>query len=544
MPGHVKLLVGIGLLTSSVWSQTVLTGTTELSRVEIHRGGVGAPATGPTEGSYVTWFSPWGTVKRDYRTTTQTCVGSGRNTSCTTTSTNSSVTSEEPVFNMCSDCGTDVGYQLKIFSSQDPRVERFDKPIVIVPGFDPDYGGSDPSNTFENFAGMMSKVYDEKLPGNVLIPGKNFLQELYDAGYDIVFIKFYNPNIDINNNAIMLKNAMLWLNSKSSTLNGDEPAILGASMGGLIARRMLQNAGKAQGPNGGPIKAGLFISFDAPNRGAEIPMSVQALVRYIQSKDGNAAIMNANIGSVAAGQMLLAQRQNSITSYASHTITDYEASGTVHGDFMLDINSSTNLAAIKNIKAGGNFRPIRTVAISNGSKKGSDAMRGLPASENFMYRDTDYWDHFYYRLGFSNSNTMTTVFTGNAVTYAQWKYSLREPVFAENLPGGNRNSYKQVYEVLAEADYGANYWTGEYKGHCFIPTASALGLTGININTPSGWLASSGTSMFDEIRAPELNQDHVAITMQNKAWITDALRLYGPRSNRVVNTVLVPLQLQ
>jgi hypothetical protein len=520
MRGHLRLLAGIGLLSSYAWSGT-LVGTTEVSRIDIHRGGVGAPATGPTEENYVTWYNAWATVRRDYVSPT------------------SSVTSEEPVFTMCSACGSNAGYELKIYSSQDPRVEKFDKPIMVVPGFDPDYGSSRSGNTFENFAGMMSQVFDENNPTRTLVPGQNFLQELYNSGYDIVFIRFYNPNIDINVNAMALQSAMLWLNSKSSTLSGDDPAILGASMGGLIARQMLELAGKAQGSAGGAVKAGLFISFDAPNRGAEIPMSIQAMVRYIQSQNSSAQVLNSNIGSVAAGQMLLSQRMNGITSYASHTINDYEASGTAHGNFMLDLNNPANVAAIKNVKSNNNTRPIRTMAISCGSKNGSAALRGLPAGVNYMSED---YATLYYRCGFSNANLMTSLFTGNAFSYAQWKYSLKEPVFAENLPGGNRNSYKQLDDVLASADYGPRNWTGN-PGHCFIPTASALGLKSIDINSPSGWLASSGATLFDEIHAPELNQDHVTITMQNKAWIMNALRRYGPHVNRSI-TGVIPSLLQ
>jgi hypothetical protein len=208
---------------------------------------------------------------------------------------------------------------------------------------------------------------------------------------------------------------------------------------------------------------------------------------------------------------------------------------------MLDINSAANRAAIKNIKANNNTRAIRTVAIASGSKQGSSALRGLVAGANYMSED---YASLYYRVGFSNSNSSTTVFTGNAFSYAQWKYHLTEPAFAENLPGGNRDSYSQLNRVLSGAEYGARNWTGEYSGHCFIPTASALGLTDININTPSGWLKSSGPSMFDETYAPEVNQDHVAITMQNKKWILDALRRYGPRSNNIVSTILSPCLLQ
>ncbi len=521
------LFVSLGMFFSTLcWSQNCVV---EISRMDIHRGGVGAPETGPTEdindNKYITWFHSFGTVVDDH------CDPRGNHT----------VTYDTPLDNMCSTCGANAGYQLKIYSSQDPRVEKFDKPIVIVPGFDPDFGSTSSGNTFDNFKAMLSFVTDETKPGNVQVVGQNFLKELYDLGYDIIFIKFFNPNIDINVNAKVLEQAMLWVNSKSSTRSGDEPAILGASMGGLIARQMLQNAGVVQGSVGGPIKCGLYISFDVPNRGAEIPMSIQAMVRYLQSQNSDASILNINLASTSAGQMLLAQRTNSITSYAYHSITDYEAVGTVHGDFMRNINSPANIAAIKNIKALNNTRAIRTVAIASGSKNGSAALRGLPAGANYLSED---YATLYYRLGFSNANVATTLFTGNAADYSQWKYTFTEPAFLENLPGGNRNSYRQLNDILVRAGYGARNWTGQYNGHCFMPTASALGLTGIDINTPQGWLSSTGATMFDETYSAELNQDHVAITLQNKEWILSALRRYGPHANTLVSTVISPLLLQ
>jgi hypothetical protein len=534
------VLACFGMLSTIVRAQTTtLISTTEISRMEIHRGGADAPATGPTEDGYVTWYASFGQVERKYMTTTY--VPNGYHGGSTTSYSYSTVLSDEPLNNMCTDCGANAGYELKIYSSQDPRIERLNKPIVIVPGFDPEFGGSDPSNTFQNFAGMMSSVYDETQYEKVLVPGKNFLRELYDAGYDIVFIKFYNPNIDIAVNAKVLAQAMLWLNSKSSTRAGDEPAILGASMGGLIARRMLEDAGKSQGPSGGPIKARLFISFDAPNRGAVIPVSVQAMVRYLRDDNGSAEVFNSNIGSVGAGQMLMIQRYNSVNSDASHSITDYEASGSTHGDFIKDLNSAANLLAIKNVKAINNLRSIRTVGISNGSHNGADALRGLPAGTN--YASEDYLT-LYYRLAFSNENSATSVFTGDkAGWYNTWKYFLLEPVFLENLPGGNRNSYKQLMGTLARGGYGTLSWTVQYPGHCFIPTASGLGLTDINVNAPGAWLNTTGVSMFDETHSPVFNQDHMEITMENKEWIYDSLRHFGPGSINIVGPILSPLPL-
>jgi hypothetical protein len=521
-------------------SNTQLISTSEVSRMDIHRGGAGAPATGPTEGEYVTWFSSFGQIKRVYKTT-YTLERADR--SCPVPTTTNTY-SDELLYNMCPTCGTNAGYEVKIFSKQDPRVEKFDKPVMIVPGFDPDYGSTTPSNTFENFEAMMSTVFDETKSGSIVVESQNYLKDLYDAGYDIVFILFYSPNIDIYTNAQVLEKAMVWLNSKSSTRPGDAPAILGASMGGLIARQMLQNAGKNQGPNGGAIKAGLFIAFDVPNRGAEIPVSIQATARYLASEAGSVEILNSNIGSSSAQQMLLAFRGSNIDKNQYPWITDYEAPGSIHGDFMRSINDPANRAAIKNIRTNNNTRAIRTIAITSGSNRGIAAQRGLPAGIVYLHEEYAALD---YAMSFSDENKNTRVLDIDAANKPEWWHHLREPVFIENLPGGNRNSYSQLSRTLSIAKWGAHTshdLTGTFPGHCFIPTASAMGLTGFNINSTAGWLSTSGTSMFDEVFAPDLNQNHVAITMQNKEWITSALRRFGPGSSNVVATIILPLLLQ
>ena len=186
---------------------------------------------------------------------------------------------------------------------------------------------------------------------------------------------------------------------------------------------------------------------------------------------------------------------NSINNYASHTITNYEASGTAHGDFMLNLNSPANLAAIKNVKANNNTRPIRTMAISNGSKNGSAGLKRFARRHQLYERRL--------RIVILPGRFFKFQFDDDLV---HRKRILLRPMeiltqgagLRGEFSGGNRSSYKQLFDVLSGADYGPRNWTGAYNGHCFIPTASALGLTDININSPSGSLASSGPSMYDE----------------------------------------------
>ena len=69
-----------------------------------------------------------------------------------------------------------------------------------------------------------------------------------------------------------------------------------------MTRYALQAAGSD--PTNG-IRARLFIAFDSPNRGAEVPMSIQALASYLRDLEAEQRQTFKNLTSVAARQMLL-----------------------------------------------------------------------------------------------------------------------------------------------------------------------------------------------------------------------------------------------
>jgi len=212
------------------------------------------------------------------------------------------------VWEDCCDCGDNerAGYQLLIYSQdQDPRTEKLDKPILVTQGFDPNYGLM---NQFKyvQFNKLLDTVYDKDNTERELPDDDGLLKELYGEGYDIALLLWKHPSISMETNARVTLQALRWLSRLSDHTPprpGTEPVIIGPSMGGLVTRLALQQAGANFAASG--IKARLFIAFDSPNRGAEIPMSLQAAVTYLKTENDIARGILANLAGPAARQLLL-----------------------------------------------------------------------------------------------------------------------------------------------------------------------------------------------------------------------------------------------
>lgn len=94
-----------------------------------------------------------------------------------------------------------------------------------------------------------------------------------DSGLDIVYIDFWDGADYIENNAVVVAEI---LKKISNRLCGKEIHVLGASMGGLVARSALTLL--ESDSNAMCIRS--FTAFDTPFLGANIPMSLQATMSY------------------------------------------------------------------------------------------------------------------------------------------------------------------------------------------------------------------------------------------------------------------------
>jgi hypothetical protein len=274
----------------------------------------------------------------------------------------------------------DDGYQLKVYSKQDPRTELLDKPVLIPEGFDPGYNTPD-RMMFPDLEQVCNSVYD--LQGNLLRGEQGLLDYLYQNGYDIILMRYRNPCTDIHRNAETLLEAMKVIQSWSMKTDGHEMVIVAPSMGGLVTRLALQTAGRrADGQTYGQENgdhARLFIAFDSPNRGAFIPLSSQGFLSLASPVNEGAAISFKNLTGKAASQMLA----ETINMSNKETQTQFY-SGLNNPEFIRDIKNVTNFGIAYPGQSPCPSTPIRTVAISNGSASGANL--GLPS--NFEYAAT------------------------------------------------------------------------------------------------------------------------------------------------------------
>ncbi len=193
------------------------------------------------------------------------------------------------------------------------------KPFIVIEGFDPVGLGN--NNTFESlieridFKGISEDFNDGQSNSIVLPTGKDItlLDELYCAGWDIVIIDFQCfGDDDIFVNAQRVQDIIEIINDRKETNGSDEKNILaGTSMGGVIGYRTMQVMEQAAIDH----ECEYFISFDAPLRGAHIPVGIQYMIKRLDEEkvltkpltEDNPFIIGAVAGlkSPAARQLLL-----------------------------------------------------------------------------------------------------------------------------------------------------------------------------------------------------------------------------------------------
>ena len=199
--------------------------------------------------------------------------------------------------------------EYEIFTSPDGI---FDKPIYVVDGFDP----SDARNTTAVY-NLLTYTDTGGVTRNL---GDRIRNE---EGYDIVVVNFPTyinsaaKTIDggadyIERNALSLVTVMETLNLQKT--GSEQNIVIGPSMGGLISRYALRYMEQ----NHLNHDARLWISFDSPHYGANVPIGLQHLFNYFAygygDADGVKPLIDGMLRSPAAKQMLIDHFQAHITA--------------------------------------------------------------------------------------------------------------------------------------------------------------------------------------------------------------------------------------
>lgn len=354
-------------------------------------------------------------------------------------------------------------------------------PVVVVEGFDIDN----------------SMSWDELYH---LLNQENLIESLRNDGYDAVVLDFTDATDYMQRNAFVLVGLLQEVLSRIHA--NHDVAVVGASMGGLVGRYALAYMEQ----EGLEHRTRLFVSFDSPHRGANIPLGVQYWVEFFAEDSAEAAFLRDRLNSPAARQMLV-----------YHFTVPPGSTG--ENDPLMDAFNA-DLIAI-----GGYPSMPRKVAVANGS--GHAVPQGFSAGDQLiLYEYSSLIVDIVGNVWAVPDGGTGMVFDG--LMDLIWPLPDRDMQVAvsgtepyDNAPGGTRSSMAQMDST--EAPYGDII--ALHDDHCFIPSVSALDLeTDDLFHDIAGDPLVMDLTPFDAIYFPAVNEEHVTITPGNAVWLLDEIK--------------------
>lgn len=385
-----------------------------------------------------------------------------------------------------------------------------DKPIFLIDGFDP----GDTRNT--------ELIYSSLNYGNT---NQNLGDIVRDEGFDIVVLNFPQYStadgivIDggadfIQRNAMVLVELINQINAQK--VGTEKNVVIGPSMGGLISRYALRYMEQNELEH----DTRLYISFDSPHLGANVPIGFQHLFNYMANGPlGDVTlqeVVSSVISSSAAKQML-------IDHYLGHLQAGSETE--FNNAIQLPTGAPNFRTAFQNeLNTMGFPQDTRNVAISNGSSNGM--MIGTPG----MFVLNDYTVNasatqraridvrFTPPAGVSNQLVSRFRAQQNIVIWVT-VFSSQANAASPSTSSGLDSAPGGMFNVGDFASGGSGNPTLddflanlEIDRFCFIPTLSSLAITNPN------WYANvddTSITPFAASYVPKSNEDHVTLSEGN-----------------------------
>ncbi|MCK7590197.1 T9SS type A sorting domain-containing protein [Subsaxibacter sp. CAU 1640] len=401
-----------------------------------------------------------------------------------------------------------------------------DKPIFFVDGFDP--------NDSRDIPLMYSLL-------NFGDPVMNLGDLIRDEGFDLVVLNFEasylsptDGTTEILGGADYIQRNAFTMVELINTINGmktgtEQNVVIGPSMGGLISRYALRYMEQ----NSLDHDTRLYISFDAPHRGANVPIGIQYLFNYMVNGDPGITeaepLVSGLLNSAAAKQMLI-----------DHYLGHVDAGGVEQDNSTHTPKGAPNFrnAFQTELDAMGFPQNVRNVAITNGS--GTGQMSGSPGLQ-LINHTFDTGTVAFPPFGNINTRAIITVhftpaagqnievtdFVGQGFLFGSWfnvftyeadAQSLATSDGLDSAPGGQFDLYS--------FDDGTNPLITEFVSNLnsqyfdFIPT-----LSGLAISNEPNWYATPNVSNspFANTYIPDDNEPHVTLTQGNVAFALDEI---------------------
>lgn len=384
-----------------------------------------------------------------------------------------------------------------------------DKPIILVDGFDP----GDSRNT--------SAIYQLLNYGT----NQNLGDIIRAQGYDVIVLNFPTYTRDssstiidggvdyVQRNAMILVELIKQINAQK--IGNEKNVMIGPSMGGLISRYALRYMEQ----NSLNPDTRLYLSFDAPHLGANVPIGFQHLFNYMgygPLEDVTMqGIVNGMLKSPAAREMLLDHFEGHLKS--GDAVEFDPAKLLLVGAPKYRIPFQTELNAM------GFPTTTRNVAISNGAGNGTKT--GTPGMTVLDHTfNSSSTQRAIIKVNFAplkNQTLEVSRFRGQQwilfwFTGYESKASVKSTTTSDGLdsaPGGRFNLANFASSITGNAlltefmeNLNINYFN-------FIPAFSSLSVTGTtDYYAP---ITSPSVTPFAAYSVPTVNEDHVSFDAQN-----------------------------
>ena len=434
------------------------------------------------------------------------------------------------------------------------------KPLIIIDGFDPEdkrkIEKTDPGHKAEkSIRELMSYDHDNN-PDN---ENKDLIGELNGLGYDVIIVNHPVNEVNgidggsdyIQRNAFTLISLIRHIND---TKQGNEQnVVIGPSMGGLISRYALAYMEKELATTGDNAKwnheTRLWVSFDSPHQGANIPIGVQKGIQFFaeeQSVESAKEFIEKQLDKPAPKQMLVNHYTN---------------------DTNLPVGAPNFRNRFQNeLDALGMPQNLRKIALNNGSIMGAlngiSKAKYLNIDDNLTHISPFFYPNpvlgaghtlvtnvffdklvadFYHSTNTKNGNEKHFTFDGGIKgKFLWWSWYTTRTNFKsisnskgsyDIAPGGYFNAQGILADESEEPDDGIevipftlilhNLTTNVIDPtHSFIPTKSALAYTGSNV--------------LDEVILTQLSAlDYIKKALENLDG-TEGLSRMGPAQIRTL----------
>ncbi|HVX40198.1 MAG TPA: hypothetical protein VHB25_11545 [Gemmatimonadaceae bacterium] len=315
---------------------------------------------------------------------------------------------------------------------------RLAKPVILVEGFPANY----PWEVIERY-----------------IQKGDFARKLADQGHDLVLVRFPSGPARLQNNAYALVEVIREVLKRRE---GNDPLIVGGfSMGGLLARYALaymEHEHRRDPTRMEHHQARVLFTVDTPHEGANVPVSAQALAQYYASMGAGARARQMR--SDAAQQML----------YLSVPELGQWRDGLEIGPSPLRQEFLTELARV----GGPNGMPREvpsTIAVANGDGTGKE---WVPAGE-VATRFFCIWHGT--ACTFPRGEDDSLVAAGGTWGRNEWRIRTPHGYGFDSAPGGVFEDpiFRAIYDSSPKPDRSI-----AHENACFIPTTSALAISGID----------------------------------------------------------------